>query len=135
MSSRSIIAIPTGSGFSGRYVHHDGHPSVRVPLLLALHRQRFDGNTQAMADLLVHDHPAGWADLPTLTRLGGCYCHGPRNDDPQLLTERHADPLWHEAVYILHPDHLQVLPAHPCGTRWNPAYDIAWTADPASLTF
>ncbi|WP_042375661.1 hypothetical protein [Streptacidiphilus neutrinimicus] len=133
MSIRSIIASPTASGFSGRYVHNDGRPRTRIPLLLTLHQQRFAGSTRSMTDLLIRDHPAGWATLPTPTQLGGCYCHGNWNDEPQSLTEREADPLWHEAVYILHADRIQVLPAHASGTRWDPSYDIPWTTDPARL--
>ncbi|WP_052442830.1 hypothetical protein [Streptacidiphilus neutrinimicus] len=134
MSIRSIIATPTESGFFGRYVHHGGDPRTRVPLLLTLRQGRFAGSTQAMADLLINAHHAGWATLPTPNRPGGCcYCHNDFGDGPQVLTEREADPLWHEAVYILHPDHLQILPAHPSGTSWQTPYRLPWTASPADL--
>lgn len=36
MSTRSVCAVPTATGFRGRYVHSDGYPSHMVPTYLAL---------------------------------------------------------------------------------------------------
>lgn len=33
MSTRSVIAVATPSGWEGRYVHWDGYPSARGPLI------------------------------------------------------------------------------------------------------
>lgn len=68
MATRSFIARPTDTGYTGVYVHYDGYPSGRLPLLLAGHRYRFGSDIEAMARHLIDDVPVsayGWEELGT----------------------------------------------------------------------
>lgn len=64
MSTRSIVArVGKSEGeFSGIYVHWDGSPTTRVPILLGLLKS-FRGNLPAMLKWLIDEHPRGWAEL------------------------------------------------------------------------
>ena len=63
MSTRSVIARPVGTGFCGVYVHHDGYPSGRLPLLLAAYQHRFAGDIDALTEYLIDRVPIGWSSL------------------------------------------------------------------------
>ncbi|MFD4476437.1 hypothetical protein ACFWPU_10035 [Streptomyces sp. NPDC058471] len=63
MSTRSVIARPTGTGYSGVYVHHDGYPSGHLPLLLAAYQHRFAGDIDVLAEYLINRVPIGWSSL------------------------------------------------------------------------
>src|SRR5262245_14061429 len=56
MSTRSIVARATDTGFTdGTYVHWDGYPTARGPILQHLFRQ-------GTLDKVI-GHPWGWSDL------------------------------------------------------------------------
>ncbi|WP_407563358.1 hypothetical protein [Streptomyces sp. 184] len=116
----SIIARPRGAnGFEGRYVHNDGHPAIRVPLLHALHAGPFTGDVDAMTRFLIDEHPAGWSQLgpgpaadtgwinpmpPIGDRNFRCYCHGDRAETPLTLTDETEDVVHlHDWVFVLRP--------------------------------
>lgn len=137
----SIIARPTPTGFAGRYVHNDGHPDMRLPLLRALYAGPFAGDLDAMLRFLVDDHPAGWSQLgldvhgdtgftnPCI-RVGDntprCYCHGDRNETPWLHTEANTDQALADWIYVLHPDGIQVIQAADDCETWLPAQVVPW---------
>jgi hypothetical protein len=146
MSMRSIIARATPDGFAGRYVHHNGQPTARVPLLLTLYQDSFGRDLEAMQQFLLDRHPAGWSCLgpqchgdigftepgsaPLTPGAPQCYCHGDRREEPQLLTHHDADPLWHWWVYLMTPQGLEVRAADPRGTGWLTPVHIPWTTHP-----
>lgn len=128
----SVIARPTESGWEGRYVHNDGHPTIRIPLLRALYAGPFAGDLDAMTKFLVDAHPAGWSQLgldPTVDtgyvnwhqRSGTsisdavndrgfrCYCHGDRNEGPYLHDENNTDSSLSDWVYVLRSDGVEVI--------------------------
>jgi hypothetical protein len=138
----SVVARRTTSGFAGRYVHNDGQPALRVPLLLHLHAGPFAGDVDAMARFLIDDHPAGWSQLgldphvdtgwinpyPPIGDDGfRCYCHGDRHDPPELITEQEADPDWHEWTYMLTPQCLEIWESSH-GTYF-PRLGLPWITD------
>lgn len=106
----SVIARPTDTGFAGRYVHNDGHPTARIPLLRALYAGPFAGDLDAMTKFLLDDHPAGWSQIGAVHNDEfTCYCHGDRNEDPRLQTEDDTDVATADWVYILRADGIDVI--------------------------
>ncbi|MEU7205608.1 hypothetical protein [Streptomyces sp. NPDC045470] len=65
LSTRSFIARPTQTGYDGIYVHLDGQPSEKLPLLLAAFQHRFGRNAEAMARHFVDGVAVGWDELGT----------------------------------------------------------------------
>ncbi|TDF43894.1 hypothetical protein E2C00_24495 [Streptomyces sp. WAC05374] len=65
MSTGSFIARPTETGYTGIYVHLDGQPSEKLPILLTAHRYRFGRDVKAMAQHLVDGVAVGWDELGT----------------------------------------------------------------------
>lgn len=65
MSTRSCIARPTESGFTGVYHHWDGYPSGLGLTLwqLAQPMGPFHGNIGKMLKVLIDEHPAGWSTI------------------------------------------------------------------------
>jgi hypothetical protein len=106
MSTRSVIAIPDESGWKGRYVHWDGYPRARGPMIeeyVAAHgyagylelldssprgMSAFPSRDQDFAVERYEDGASGW--------ITGC--------DASCST---CDPLFLEWVYVVHPD-LQI---------------------------
>jgi hypothetical protein len=137
----SIIARPTPTGWQGRYVHNDGHPDTRIPLLLDLYHRHYRHDLQAMTRFLLDQHPAGWSQLGTdptadtgwynavpLTQRHNfvCYCHGDRDEAPAMHTEADTTPVTADTVYVIHPDGVQVIEAGLDGDGWKPGYLIPW---------
>ncbi|MFJ5045493.1 hypothetical protein ACIQH7_09985 [Streptomyces anulatus] len=65
LSTRAVIASPTSTGYAGMYVHFDGYPDSKLPLLLAAHQNRFAGDLEAMARHLIDEVHVGWERLGT----------------------------------------------------------------------
>jgi hypothetical protein len=63
MSTRSVIARATPTGFKGRYHHWDGYPEGLGATLFQIHREVFSGDTGAMLKTLLDKHPAGWSTI------------------------------------------------------------------------
>ena len=59
MSTRSVVYGRTDSGIKGVYVHSDGHPDTRLPVLAELIRR--DGVDRVMSTLL--EQTWGWSFL------------------------------------------------------------------------
>jgi hypothetical protein len=146
----SIIARPTATGLAGRYVHNDGHPKTRLPLLRQLYTGPFAGDVDAMTRFLIDAHPAGWSQLGTdPNRETGwinpcpppgdhgfrCYCHGDRHDPPLLVTHNNVDPDLAPWIYLLRPEGLHVLEGRADGafhawplSPWNSPQGTAGVA-------
>ena len=62
MSTRSVVARVEGDGFRGRYVHSDGYPASRGPVLFALYHDTFQRDAERMMSVLL-DHHYGWSSL------------------------------------------------------------------------
>lgn len=124
---RSVIAQPTPEGFTGRHVHYDGLPVLRIPDLMHLVRTVHRGDINAATDRLIDDHPGGWLTIPSANGdQGECLCHG--IDLPaETITHRSANPATHPWIYILNPTHLTLLQAH--GNRYVHKADYAWTPE------
>lgn len=142
----SIIARPTTTGFEGRYIHNDGHPEQRIPLLLDLYHRAYRHDIEAMTSFLVDAHPAGWSQLgqdPTVetgwinhTRRTTaeaiadhgfrCYCHGDRSDGPALQTETNTSLSLADWIYVLRTDGIEVIGASTDTDSWAPAGLIPW---------
>ncbi|MEU9183353.1 hypothetical protein AB0D14_02045 [Streptomyces sp. NPDC048484] len=134
----SVIARPDGDGFAGRYVHNDGHPHTRLPLLRELYAGPFRGDLEALQHFLIDDHPAGWSQLghtPAVdtgwdnSRSGigyshfVCFCHGDRHDAPLLCTQADTDAGTADWVYVLKPDGIEVL--HDVSEEGDAAWRLA----------
>ncbi|MYT41873.1 hypothetical protein GTY89_05835 [Streptomyces sp. SID5471] len=65
LSTRSFIARPTQTGYDGIYVHLDGTPSEKLPMLLAAFQHKFGRDVEAMAQHLVDGVTVGWDELGT----------------------------------------------------------------------
>ncbi|GAU70744.1 hypothetical protein SSP35_22_00470 [Streptomyces sp. NBRC 110611] len=111
-----------------------------MPLLLAAHRYRFAGDTEAMARYLIDDAPEGWSYLGTELLVGAPDVLRDRlargRDDPGrrypprapgsplLYTERTASRL--DWGYVLQPHGIEVI-SQP-GTERGPVVD--WNTEP-----
>lgn len=58
MSTRSVVALPHGDAWRGRYVHSDGYPTHMGPTLFALVRR--NGLDDVVSTLITGDH-YGWS--------------------------------------------------------------------------
>lgn len=89
MSTRSVVArVGKHEGtFEGRYVHWDGSPSTRGPLLWQIIRKQFKGDLKKALVHLIDEHPAGWSSL----EHGNCYCH-PRRSKNAEWRRRKPEP-------------------------------------------
>ncbi|WP_234332302.1 hypothetical protein [Streptomyces sp. NRRL F-5650] len=143
MSTRSVIARPVGTGFCGVYVHHDGYPSGRLPLLLAAYQHRFAGDIDALTEYLIDRVPIGWsslgadllagvpaslrAELTSPRMLPGRQYDEARTPDapPVRVTDAVAGGL--DWGYVLHP-HLgiEVIPLR----REKTGPVVPWDTDP-----
>ncbi|MFD7017511.1 hypothetical protein [Streptomyces sp. NPDC059928] len=129
------------------YVHFDGYPDSKLPLLLAAYQHRFAGDLEAMARHLIDDVYYGWDELGT-DLLDGAPASVRRSltgDDEypsrqmtdvtwadgtpaerELITQDGTDEL--EWAYVLHPHGIEVIALQ--------AYDrgpvVAWDTDPRS---
>lgn len=119
MGTRSVIAKPTKSGFTGRYHHWDGYPRGLGSTLYNAYQGHFGRDLDAMCNFLLNEHPAGFAtiverdlSLPCgfATRRAGsaerplhpeCYCHGSCSQSPQEITETDAAAIGCEYAYVL----------------------------------
>lgn len=140
----SIIARPSASGFQGRYVHNDGHPSMRLPLLRGLYAGPFAGDVEAMCRFLIDAHPAGWSQLgpdPVVDTgwVNGrssagyrdfiCYCHGDRREPAHLNTEANTEPELADWIYVLRPGGIEIVQAAGDCETWLPAWTEPWIAE------
>ncbi|WP_435107159.1 hypothetical protein [Nocardiopsis synnemataformans] len=127
MSTRGAIAVPatSGKGWWGRYHHYDAHPLGLGRELFHLYHDTFGRDHEAMAKVLVKDHPAGWSTVvrpytpqvferadfeqagfrdlndPDFDLYPLCYCHGRREETEQILTCRcPSDPEGCAPVFI-----------------------------------
>jgi hypothetical protein len=82
VSTRSVIARAgkAEGEFSGVYVHWDGSPHTRGPLLWKIIHSEFNGNLKAALASLIDKHPAGFSSLENLN----CYCHPRRSKDAEF---------------------------------------------------
>jgi hypothetical protein len=62
MSTRSIIAIPEGDGFKGRYCHGDGYPTWQLKSLHTVITETFNGDVEAAVNALVFEN-YGWSSI------------------------------------------------------------------------
>lgn len=60
MGTRSVVAVRTVSGWKGRYVHWDGSPDTRLPILLAMVQR--DGVEKVRRTIVTGKH-YGWSSL------------------------------------------------------------------------
>lgn len=129
------------------YVHFDGYPDSKLPLLLAAYQYRFAGDLEAMARHLIDDVQHGWDELgtdlldgaPAAVRhplVGGDEWPSRQMTDViwadgtpaerELVTQDGTDEL--EWAYVLHPHGIEVIALQ--------AYDrgpvVAWDTDPRS---
>lgn len=145
LSTRSFIARPTETGYAGMYVHFDGYPSGRLPLLLAAYQYRFAKDVEAMVRDLIDDVDYGWSGLGTdlldgapgelrQALTGGTEYPSSKysnvfntNGTPaprELITQATSDGL--DWGYVLHPDGIEVI-ALPEEGR-GPV--VGWNTDP-----
>jgi hypothetical protein len=90
MSTRSVVGrIGESEGeFSGIYVHWDGSPSTRGPLLWEIIHEEFKGDLKAALIHLLDKHPAGWSSLEQRS----CYCHPSRSKRPEWKRRKPEEP-------------------------------------------
>ncbi|MEI5100914.1 hypothetical protein RB200_23230 [Streptomyces sp. PmtG] len=128
MSTRSCIARPTETGYTGIYVHQDGYPSSRLPLLLAACQHRFAHDVEAVSVHLIDQVTIAWDELGTdlldgapkslLKQLTGGERWPSREMDNittldgspperEVITEANSSDLsW---GYVLHPTGIEVI--------------------------
>ncbi|GGU55257.1 hypothetical protein GCM10010211_19930 [Streptomyces albospinus] len=145
MSTSSCIARPTATGYTGIYVHFDGAPSGRLPLLLAAYQHRFARDVEAMSVHLIDQVAIAWDELGTdlldgaPTSLFKALTGGERwpsreMDDVitsdgsplerEVITEANSDSLsW---GYVLHPVGIEVISLYAADR--GPI--VGWNTDP-----
>ncbi|WP_033819761.1 hypothetical protein [Kitasatospora sp. MBT63] len=129
---RSVIARSTPDGFTGRHVHYDGLPVLRIPDLMHLVRTVHQGDARAVADSLIDDHPGGWLTIPSANGdQGECLCHA-IGMPAETITHQSATPALHPWIYIINHTHLAVLRSDR--NRYVHHADYAWTPEPADAS-
>ncbi len=114
MSTRSLLAYKTQTGFEGCYCHWDGYPTNRGKQIWEIIMQQFilnkgkigvvnDGSTalQSFVDIYIKGHRGGWSAFPT-----ECYCHSAEfvmrdGVHDNWETNKDTDPLFIEWVYVI----------------------------------
>ncbi|MEU4347040.1 hypothetical protein [Streptomyces sp. NPDC023838] len=145
MSTSSFVARPTDTGYTGVYVHFDGYPSSRLPLLLAAYQYRFNRDVEAISVHLVDEVDVAWDELGTdlldgapkslATQLAGRdrwpsrQMHNVVNADGspaerEVITEANSSYL--EWGYILRPEGIEVISL----TEVARGPVVAWDTDP-----
>jgi hypothetical protein len=119
MSTRSVVAIPQGDGWKGRYVHSDGYPDHMLPTLLDIIQRK---GVDRAVDVLINWNP-GWSFIGTyegmtnylgenrahfVSDYGLAYSRKEQSMD-EWYTDQNSDPLWIEFVYIIGPKSITVL--------------------------
>jgi len=117
MSTRSVIARKTESGFRGVYHHWDGYPSGLGQTLFNVRRWVFGGDTNSMLAYLIDAHPAGWSTVNGCRWFDArprCYCHNDRNEPPCEMTEANASGSGCEYVYVFDAEgsRMTILSSH-----------------------
>jgi len=115
MSTNSMIGRKKQYGYQLNYIHWDGYPSGVGKTLWDLYHGHFQKDVEKMMHVLIDEHPAGWSEIcdtdfnlepgycypsnkPEDENRPQCYCHGTRNDEPNILTK----PLeWCEWMYVI----------------------------------
>ncbi|AZK98665.1 hypothetical protein B7R87_26635 [Streptomyces tsukubensis] len=149
MTTRSFIARPTPDGYTGIYVHLDGTPASKLPLLLTAFQYRFGRNLTVMTRHLVDDVAVGWDELgsdllhgapvQTVTLLTGGELWPSRTLDHLItpdgsppvrmtVTETTAADMDLQWGYILHPYGLEVVAV----TEYERGPLVRWDTDPLS---
>lgn len=147
MSTPSYIARPTRNGYAGIYVHFDGGPSSKLPLLLAAFQHRFRQDLEAMTRHLVDDVAIGWEELgsdllhgapPEIVAALTGGEHWPSRTLDNLVTPDGSPPTRMtvtettaadqdlEWVYVLRPGGIEVIPAQ----HYASGPLIGWDTDP-----
>ncbi|MET8683688.1 hypothetical protein ABZV77_05675 [Streptomyces sp. NPDC004732] len=147
LSTRSVIARPTADGYAGMYVHFDGYPDNKLPLLLAAFQYRFAGDLEAMARHLIDDVEHGWEELGTdlldgapaalrrsLTggdeypsrQMTNVICSDGSPAERELITQDGTDDL--EWAYVLRPHGIEVIALQ----EYDRGPVVAWDTDPRS---
>jgi len=121
MSTRSLIARKTETGWEGIYHHWDGYPEALGATLFELFNGHFDQDAKTMLAFLLDEHRGGWStingadfslpagfsnsldmDTPHGPR---CFCHGDRSEGPlDLVTEATASAMGAEYCYVIDSD-------------------------------
>ncbi len=117
MSTHAIIAIPTESGFKGRFVHYDGYPQNIVPAVNRIVSQnRKAGYTfQDAKNYLLNNH---WTGIyPTEQTPAQAHSHD------QVWYDENSD-IDHEYLYIL--DDNEITAYTRCGNEYV-ALDLSKT--------
>ena len=99
MSTRAAIARLTCVSpvkWAGRYHHWDGYPSGLGATLWELYHGHFGRDLDAMLQVLLDNHPAGWSSLHSSDFTGhsadstNCYCHSDHPEKEWLVTDKNA---------------------------------------------
>jgi hypothetical protein len=113
MSTRSLVGGLTDSGTYVVYVHSDGYPEGRLPVLDAIIKR--DGAAKALATIL-SAREGGWSYLEADTKDGGqthlegrgrniggygCQYTDAPEATPQRFPEEYSDDQWAEYVYLI----------------------------------
>ena len=125
MSTPSIIAIPDGDGFKGRYCHSDGYPTQQLLRLHKVITETFGGDIDAALQVLLYDNygwsslcavedPPEWYDkaderFKWVPNVGCAYTL--KQDPPDLWCEYHGeDMLYVDAawVYVIDPSSRRI---------------------------
>jgi len=90
MSTRSVIARKTQTGFSGAYHHWDGYPSGLGATLFEVRNRFYKGDTARMLNYLIDANPAGWSTINSdWTKPAG-----QRPDDNLLICKQCGQESW-----------------------------------------
>lgn len=141
MGTRSVLAIPQGDGWKGRYCHWDGYPSWNGLRLLDLVAR--DGVEQ-VRKVLTEDH-YGWSNLDLTvdadTELGAgmddgrfaivsgygrAYTTEQGQSDPEEWITHDGDDWGTEWAYVLGDTHLTVLERSYANDRWEYRGQVEW---------
>lgn len=111
MSTRSIVGGLTDGGTYAVYVHNDGYPDGRLPVLEALIKR--DGANKVLATLL-SGREGGWSYLDDTTGADGrtpghgrivegygCAYNDAPDATPLRFPEEYNDDSWIEWVYLI----------------------------------
>ena len=101
MSTRSVIARKTETGFSGVYHHWDGYPQGLGAFLFQYLGGKYKRQVEDALGRIIDKSPGGWSTLMQLAPKA----YSGKDAGSEPVTEKNASDMGCEWAYVFPPEH------------------------------